>query len=578
MLVSEGQLVDMIPRVRDYVDIFYTVPSSVQELKERYLVSKLWRLNNLYSVVGKQVDGIDSIVSFKMNYAQLSLYASLSRHPRLVCLKSRQRGISTVTVLMLADDMFTLPHLNCGIIAQDQIAGDTLKDKISIAWDYLDDGIKGFFDIDVVIDNNSEFGMNNGSGCMAKLSFRSGTLHRLVWTEVGKICATDMARVTETKSGSLQTILGTLDNIVVLESTAHGDNDFKDTFDLASKMADKPITNKMYRPIFFSWLTDTDCTSDVEVWDDRVEKIVADIEREYSLYIGTIAYKTQIGNFIFSEGHQYKLSNTQRNWLVGVLFEMNFDLELFYREYPHTPESAFYVSNESLWYKDGLALLKRSNRLCFDKGSYDGLSALYNPDYEVFCFMDIGSTDLWYCGYVQIIDNGDVDMFGNPQWDYFILDVDFASYEKVPYFNDLIRSKPFEVTKLFLPHDGVHERAEGNSIETQFRDFGWDDIDIIPKTTILTGILNVRRKMSSLYIDMIFAGDIFDRLNDYKKKYNNKLRKYEAVPVHDDASHGADMVRYLMQSPESCRLIHQHSKFNKNLNSSNDTSSNSFSV
>ncbi len=86
-----------------HADLFYTEPKDDKDLQTNYLISKLWRLNNLYTIVDKYGNKI----RFKMNLSQHRVYADCLRHPRLIILKSRQQGISTFWLVNFFDDCCT---------------------------------------------------------------------------------------------------------------------------------------------------------------------------------------------------------------------------------------------------------------------------------------------------------------------------------------------------------------------------------------------------------------------------------------------------------------------------------------
>ena len=68
-------------------DIFSRVPNSEDELWTEFMTSKLWRLNNLYTITDKE----GKEVRFKMNWAQHKAFAASLSHPRIIILKSRQQ-------------------------------------------------------------------------------------------------------------------------------------------------------------------------------------------------------------------------------------------------------------------------------------------------------------------------------------------------------------------------------------------------------------------------------------------------------------------------------------------------------
>ena len=555
MAVSEKELVAMCPQLKPYSYIFYTDPASVSDLKDMFLPSKLWRMNNLYKVKTKSSEDGNLVVPFVMKRGQLILYFSLLGHPRVVVLKSRQIGISTATVLMYGDDMLTIPHLKVGIVAQAQDPADDLLAKITFALKSLDVEIAKFFRLRIVVDNNSNVGLSNGSEAEARLSFRSGTLQRFAWTEVGKIAAEDPKRVSETLTGSMQAIEPTKDNWIVKESTAEGDNYFKTDFYSAQAKMGKPITYKESRALFFSWLNDPTCNSNIipEFYDERVEKVVSQIEKEYSKYIQTAAYKAQIGNFIYPDGYEYRLSDTQKAWLSGVLDELNYDLEFFFREYPHTPDSAFYISGDRMWYKKALVDLEESGRLVSTPEGRE-FSILYNPEYQVFAVGDIGYNDLFFILYVQVIDTGFVDSSGLEIWEIRVLGEDYGSDAKTDYYSSLIYSQPYECDMLFLPHDGNRGTVlkDSKTVADDFIDMG-HNVEVLPRPTrLLPQILLTRRRLYHTRIDVSRAPKLWTNLNNYKKAYDKKLEMFKSEPVHDEHSHGADAFRYVCNLPYPC--------------------------
>ncbi|MCI4435347.1 MAG: hypothetical protein JHC33_00870, partial [Ignisphaera sp.] len=73
-------------------EIFTRNPQTEEELWTRFMVSKLWRLNNLYTITDK----MGELVRFDMNPAQHKVFRASLLHPRILVLKSRQQGISTL--------------------------------------------------------------------------------------------------------------------------------------------------------------------------------------------------------------------------------------------------------------------------------------------------------------------------------------------------------------------------------------------------------------------------------------------------------------------------------------------------
>ena len=570
MSMSESELLKIMPQVRPYIHIFYRHPSSVEELREDYLVSKLWRMNNLYKVKTKSVseDGGDVVVLFVMKPEQLVLYAQLSEHPRVIILKSRQVGMSTAGVLFEGDNMWTVANMKYGIIAQNQRAANDLKDKISFAFYNMDEEIKAFLGVRATTDNTDAFGLSNGSYVEGKMSFRSGTLQGLVWTEVGKIAANDPERVTETLSGSFQAIAATKSNWIIQESTAEGDNYFKNTFFQAEEAVGQPITNKGFRPLFFSWLTDKTCHSNIEVEiSHETAKVARRIEKEYTAYIHTRAYKSQKGNVVYPAGHEYKMADSQLWWMQDVLkYEMGWDLELFHREYPHTPESAFFISNESAWYRNAVARMELEGRIHYDKEAdgyrkieypygEGGVSPLYKPGVEVFAFCDIGWKDPFHIVLGHLIETEKLDPgSGLPIKQMIVLGEMYGSGLKTDAYASELNGCPYDIDMVVLPHDGNRGTVlkDSVSVDDDFIQLGFDTYSLQVTANVVADVLYVRRLMDYAVIDGSRAPHTLASVRGYRKKFNKTLRKYESAPVHDWASHGADAFRYMGVSPVTC--------------------------
>jgi len=81
--ISEKTFNRLYPDLEGYYDFFNNpVPADIskEDFERIYLPSKLWRLNNLYTVVDKH----GNAVRFVMNEAQHVVYAMTRQHPRVI--------------------------------------------------------------------------------------------------------------------------------------------------------------------------------------------------------------------------------------------------------------------------------------------------------------------------------------------------------------------------------------------------------------------------------------------------------------------------------------------------------------
>jgi len=261
--------------------------------------SKLWRLNNLYTIIDKY----GRLLKFKMNPVQHLVYAELLKHPRLIILKSRQHGISTLMLINFFDDALFVPNLNIGLMAQGTDEASKLLERVKIAWDELNPVIKDFLKLDTDKNNTKAFAFNNNSNIFIRVSFRSATLHRLHISELGKIASKYPERITETKKGTLQAIAP--GNPVVIESTAEGDNAFKEMWFQARDLKQYSLMD--FKPIFLGWTLDRDCISSADEY----------ISPKHAEYFEKLALE-----------HNIKLTQEQKNFWVQKYRELGDDIYL----------------------------------------------------------------------------------------------------------------------------------------------------------------------------------------------------------------------------------------------------------
>jgi len=146
-------------------ELLFRVPGSQAEFETVFMTSKLWRMNNLYSIVDKDGD----VVLFTMNYAQHIVYAESLKWYRLLILKSRQQGISTFWLLCFEDDVIFEDNISAGLMAQGKTEASKLLRRAKLGWRSLDEGVKRFLGgVRIVVDNKDEIGLSNDSSLYIK--------------------------------------------------------------------------------------------------------------------------------------------------------------------------------------------------------------------------------------------------------------------------------------------------------------------------------------------------------------------------------------------------------------------------
>ena len=507
LTITEEQFNKLYPDMEGLYNFFNDpVPAGISdtEFEQRYLKSKLWRLNNLYTIIRK--DGSTGV--FKMNLAQHIVYAASRQHPRVIILKSRQQGISTFWLVSYFDDALFARNFFIGMMAQGEAEATALFERTKFLWDNLSDAVKSFLNIRITKDNTKELAFSNNCKIYIRLSFRSTTLQRLHVSEFGKIANQYPKRARETKTGTLQALAPGLTGAI--ESTAEGRNEFMFMWDNAVlAKASGNMAPKDFYPVFLSWLDDPDCVSDVY-------QPPTPISEEY--------FKT------LEERYNLVATQEQRNFWIIQYRELGTDI---FQEYPATPEEAFRAT------RDGTFYAKLYNTHVLAKGRLQ--TKLYDPALYTDVFFDLGVDDYfvmvfaqWHRGQYRIVGEYVNNGFG------------------LEHYIQQAFSMGMEIRDMYFPHDiSVRELGSshtGSGLARSREDIAREKIagratlKIMPKISVADGIENVRRIIPNMWIDPCCEYLISCLLN-YSKKYDDKLRVFTNTPVHDEFSHGADALR-----------------------------------
>jgi hypothetical protein len=96
----------------------------------------------------------------------------------------------------------------------------------------------------------------------------------------------------------------------------------------------------------------------------------------------------------------------------------------------------------------------------------------------------------------------------------------------------------------FAPHDMKHgEFSTGVERTTMARNLGYQ-MTVLPSSSVEDGIQTVRSTLPHCCFDLKSTKRGIDCLDFYRKKWNDNLKVYYDVPMHDQYSHGADAFRY----------------------------------
>lgn len=500
--------------------LFTGVPDSDEDFLMNYATSKLWRLNNLYTIINKE----GTKIPFVMNYAQHVVFAQHMRHPRVVILKSRQRGISTFYLIDFFDDALFIDNLTVGMQSYGLEESAALLKRLDVAWDNLSDGLLEFMGQRVVKSNTKALGLGNGSIIKIQTSFRGETLQRLHVSELGKIANKNPQKAVELKAGTLQALAQ--GNRAAIESTAEGmHNAFYELwYDSVNHVGLRSL--KDFLPVFLSWVDDPDCIITIPQATTREDEAYFE-EVEAWLNSEDVSF-INLG-MLSKDSKGYHLTDTQKWWVVAQRRELG---DLFNQEYPYSPEAAFAAVRDGTYYA----------RLWRDKGTVVE-SGLYDPALSVYTSWDLGMNDTMEIGFWQTWSDG-------PR----LIDYYYSSGEGLEHYYNILTIRARDIGYTYsghiFPHDiKVRELGIGKSRYGLLHTMGMRKMIVLKKSNnVANDIEVVRRMIPKLKIDNEKCSRVVKMMGRYTKEWDHNRGVFKDKPLHDEWSNPADMVRYFAMS------------------------------
>lgn len=474
--------------------------ANLTQADKEKLKSKFWRLNHLYWIRDK--DG--KKVRFKMNKAQIEVIKN-HRHNRKIILKSRQRGISTGYAIYQLDDALFKEGIQAGIQSYGKDEAEKLKMKIDFAIDCFPKPVWDALKIKIVKDNTGMIEFSNSS--VIKIgNFRGDTLQLLHVSELGKIAKKYPEKAKELKTGAFQAV--SVKNKITIESTAEGRTGL--FYELwvkawAKKKAGIELSPLDFEAIFLSWVDDDDC------WLEHPQIVTA----EQTKYFNKLERELDV-----------VLEPQRRWWWVAKYDELGFEI---YQEYPATPEEAFAQSVEGTYYRKEYENLKL-------------IENAFKPELVVNMAFDLGMNDTFSIGFFQCWKEQGKEKTR-------IIGYYSNEGEGLQHYKDvcdyLAIDRGWKYNETAVPHDiSVRELIAGKSRWQALLDLDFNPV-LVPKHRVQDGIQATRDFLTHVEIDVNECIDIVDAIQNYRKKYDDKLETYLDNPVHDKFSHPADMLRYM---------------------------------
>ncbi len=226
-----------------------------------------------------------------------------------------------------------------------------------------------------------------------------------------------------------------------------------------------------------------------------------------------------------------KMTYRDNPWFPQVLKkEMEEEKESDYDNYLNIWEGHTVQQLEGAVFKHQLRKAREDGRIG---------SVPWEPEVSVDCFLDLGKRDytaIWFGQYVGM-EFRLLSFFegqGTPDVNVYIKE---------------IKSRPYDIGTIYLPHDAKHSRLGYNhSIEQQFR-AKFQNVKVVPRITqIADGINMARMFFAKCWFDEVECADGLSHLGRYSFKVVEG--QFSKEPHHDDEGHvdAADAFRCAAQA------------------------------
>lgn len=294
-----------------------------------------------------------NIVPFKLNKPQMILWKSIykdiveSKPRRYIILKARQMGFSTVTEALLFWITSTVKNTNTLILAHEVTASFNLFNMSKTFYELLPPELRPMKKKDngrlLTFENPDDNDKDANPGLRSKFTVATAGAG-----EVGRSFTGSLIHISEmaffqsakkTLTGLLQTMPSFPNTMVVIESTANGVGDF---FHQEWGRAVKEESD--YTPLFFAWFQMPDYTLDFNNINDKSRFME---EVNYVSYdLNNNPVYTDEKTIMDRHGLTYEQMHWRR-WTIRN--KCHGDVEMFYQEYPSTPEEAFVASGRPVF-------------------------------------------------------------------------------------------------------------------------------------------------------------------------------------------------------------------------------------
>ena len=275
-------------------------------------------------------DKAGKIIDLKINQGQQKLYDAIKKQNeegkpiRIIVLKARQIGFSTLTESIIFKNTATKFNVNAGIITHKEEATTNLFNMSKRVYDNLPDNMKPSLKRsnakELIFDNDEGTGLKSKIKCMTAGSSGVGRSDTFNYLHISELAFWGN-NAKETTIGLFQAVPNLPNTMIIIESTANGFEYFKELWDMASN------GESDFVPVFVGWN---------ELDDYRMPYTGFELT-DYEKNIQKI----------------YNLSLEQLSWRRWCIKNnCGGDEQQFKQEYPINPQEAFISSGNCIFDKE----------------------------------------------------------------------------------------------------------------------------------------------------------------------------------------------------------------------------------
>lgn len=168
----------------------------------------------------------------------------------------------------------------------------------------------------------------------------------------------------------------------------------------------------------------------------------------------------------------------------------------------------------------------------------------YDPACEVFTAWDLGFGDATAIWWLQFVGR-------ELRW----LEYYENSGEQLDHYTGIVKSKPYNYSTHYLPHDGAHGNIRGLNVSTQLMQMGIKNQVLPRESDINPGIDLLRQTIAFSCFDQKGCGDGLHALENYAYEWDEDRGIFKSKPMHNWASHGASAARYAALAASQVKTI-----------------------